>query len=120
MSSTTPPSGGSMPTAPPNPLMTPPPGGWINPSEAPMSQRAVLLVGPVTTFYILGLAAVALRIWARHVKRLSWRLSDYAVFIAVVFGTGYVAICWLGKSQHTISYTASLSGNMILTSSLTG
>lgn len=78
--------------------LTPPPGGWINPSQAPMSPRAVLLVGPVTTFYILGLCSIVLRIWARYITKVAWRLSDYAVIIAAIFGTGYIAICWLGEA----------------------
>jgi hypothetical protein len=80
---------------------TPPPGGWIDPSKVPMNHRAVLLLGPVTTFYILALAAIVLRVWARHIKKTSLRLSDYAVFIAAIFGTGYVAMCWLGETRYT-------------------
>ncbi|KAK7746794.1 hypothetical protein SLS53_001982 [Cytospora paraplurivora] len=69
-----------------NPSIAPPPGGWIDPSEDPMSHRAVLLVGPVTTFYILGLAAVALRLWARRIKKASWQ------FMAAGGGIGYPLI----------------------------
>jgi hypothetical protein len=62
-----------------------------------MHHKAVLLVGPVTAFYILDLAILVLRVWARHIKKASWRLSDYAIFVAAFFGTGYIAICWLGE-----------------------
>ncbi|KAF3767984.1 hypothetical protein M406DRAFT_321812 [Cryphonectria parasitica EP155] len=69
-----------------------------------MHPRAVLLVAPVTAFYILGLAAIGLRIWARHIKKVSWRLSDYTILIAAVFGTGYVAMCWLAATRGGIGY----------------
>jgi hypothetical protein len=65
-----------------------------------MHERAVLLVGPVTAFYILDLIALALRVWARHIKKTAWRLSDYAIFIAAIFGTGYIAICWIGETPR--------------------
>ncbi|KAI0594482.1 hypothetical protein F4775DRAFT_596264 [Biscogniauxia sp. FL1348] len=104
MSGTTTPLGSATPAVATNSLMAPPPGGWIDPSEAPMHPRAVLLVGPVTAFYILGLAAIGLKIWARHIKKLSWRLSDYAVFIAAVFGTGYIALCWLVADRGALGY----------------
>ncbi|KAI0380182.1 hypothetical protein F5Y04DRAFT_100416 [Hypomontagnella monticulosa] len=81
-----------------------PPGGYINPSQVPLSHKAVLLVGPVTAFYILDIAALALRVWARHVKRASWRFNDYAVFIAAIFGTGYFAICWLTATRGGLGY----------------
>lgn len=81
-----------------NPLLVPPPGGWIDPSNEPIPTRAALLVGPVTAFYILALGAIGLRVWSRHIKKISWRLSDYAVLIAALFGTGYLAICWLGET----------------------
>ncbi|TEY32580.1 hypothetical protein BOTCAL_0720g00010 [Botryotinia calthae] len=84
--------------------LTPPPGGWINPSEVPMSSRAALLVVPVTTFYILGLGAIVLRIWARYITKVSWQLSDYAVIIAATFGTGYIAICWLAAVRGCLGY----------------
>ncbi|RYP52218.1 hypothetical protein DL768_002537 [Monosporascus sp. mg162] len=104
MSGIAPPLGGATPAAPPNPLMVPPPGGWIDPSEVFMHHRAVLLVGPVTAFYILGLAVIVLRVWARHIKKTSWQLSDYAVFIAAIFGAGYVAICWLVADRGGLGY----------------
>ncbi|PQE13588.1 integral membrane protein [Rutstroemia sp. NJR-2017a BVV2] len=83
---------------------TPPPEGWINPSEAPMHPRAVLLIGPVTVFYFLGVVAIILRIWARYLTKVSWRLSDYAVIIAFFFGTGYVAICWIAADRGALGY----------------
>ncbi|KAI0175870.1 hypothetical protein GGR52DRAFT_589650 [Hypoxylon sp. FL1284] len=104
MSGTTPPGGVATTAAPPNPLMSPPPGGWIDPSKALLQQRAVLLVGPVTAFYILDLVALALRVWARRIKKVPWRLNDYAVFVAAIFGTGYFAICWLTVTRGGLGY----------------
>ncbi|KAI1758255.1 hypothetical protein F4782DRAFT_477152 [Xylaria castorea] len=104
MSGTAPPQGGTTPAAPLNPLTVPPPGGWIDPSKVPFSPRAILLVGPITAFYVLALAAIVLRIWARHIKKASWRLSDYAILVAAVFGTGYVSICWLAADRGDLGY----------------
>ncbi|KAH6649205.1 hypothetical protein F5144DRAFT_99 [Chaetomium tenue] len=101
MSGATPPSG---PGGPLNPLMVPPPGGWINPTEAPRQQAAVLLVGPVTAFYILALAALGLRVWAKYIKKAQFRFADYAVFTAAFFGTGYLAICWIAVERGGIGY----------------
>jgi hypothetical protein len=98
MSSTASPTSRATASAPVNPLLVPPAGGWIDPSKAPMSQQAILLVGPITTFYILALVAIGMRIYARRIKKISFRLSDYAVFIAALFGTAYVAMCWLGEN----------------------
>ncbi|OTA64299.1 hypothetical protein K449DRAFT_394111 [Hypoxylon sp. EC38] len=95
---------GVTPAATTTPLMVPPPGGWIDPSKVPMSPKAILLVGPVTAFYILGLVALVLRVWAKQMRKSSWRLSDYAVFIAVIFGTGYVALCWLVAARGGLGY----------------
>lgn len=104
-----PPSSDTAPTAAaPNPLMMPPPGGWIDLSEAPMHHRAVLLVGPITAFYVLALAAIAFRFWARHIKRATWRLSDYSVVTAAVFGTGYFVVCWLGEDLSPLSCSAAM------------
>lgn len=102
MSGTPPrPLGGPNAVPRPNPLMVPPPGGWIDPSKVPMHHEAILLVGPITAFYLLDIAALALRIWARYIKKATWRLSDYAIFIAFLFGTGYIAICWFGMTSFT-------------------
>ncbi|KAK4031538.1 hypothetical protein C8A01DRAFT_21259 [Parachaetomium inaequale] len=82
----------------------PPPGGWIDPTKAPLQQAAVLLVGPVTAFYILALAALGLRVWAKYIKKAQFRFSDYAVFTAALFGTGYLAICWIAVERGGIGY----------------
>lgn len=78
-------------------MMVPPPGGWRDLTKEPINAKAALLVGPVTAFYVVALFAIGLRFWARHLKKAKWRLSDYAVLVAAVFGTGYLSICWLGK-----------------------
>ncbi|KAI1308252.1 hypothetical protein F5Y03DRAFT_95715 [Xylaria venustula] len=82
----------------------PPPGDYIDPSRDPISPKATVLVGPVTAFYILDIAALALRVWARHIKKATWKLSDYAIFIATIFATGYVAICWLTVAKGGLGY----------------
>lgn len=62
-----------------------------------LPERAVLLVAPVTTFYLLAIICVGLRIWAKKLKKNSLRFNDYAIFIATLFATAYLSICWLGK-----------------------
>ncbi|OAG08640.1 uncharacterized protein CC84DRAFT_1203964 [Paraphaeosphaeria sporulosa] len=105
MSGTVSPTLGSVtPVAHHNPLMVPPPGGWIDPSRATMHYRAVILVAPITAFYILDLLVLLLRAWSRYIKKSSWRLSDYFIFIASIFGTGYIAICWLVAERAGIGY----------------
>ncbi|KAI0972308.1 hypothetical protein F4678DRAFT_57575 [Xylaria arbuscula] len=81
-----------------------PTGGYIDPSRDPISPKAALLVGPVTAFYILDLAVLALRVWSRHIKKVTWGLSDYAIFIATIFATGFVAICWLTVARGGLGY----------------
>ncbi|KAI0424553.1 hypothetical protein F5Y09DRAFT_353289 [Xylaria sp. FL1042] len=84
--------------------LAPPPGGYIDPSTDPISPKAALLVGPVTVFYVLDLVVLAFRVWARRIKKATWRFSDYAIFIAAVFATGYVALCWIAVAQGGIGY----------------
>jgi len=86
------------------PAMVPSPGGWLSP-KAPMSHKATLLVGPVTTFYILMLGALALRVWARRIKKIPFWLADYAVFVAAIFGTAYFAMCWTVAVRGNLGYS---------------
>ncbi|PSR83627.1 hypothetical protein BD289DRAFT_483228 [Coniella lustricola] len=81
-----------------------PPGGYIDPTKAPMSHKGILLVAPITTFYVLGLGAIGLRLWARHIKKISWQLSDYFVLVAAVLGAGYLAICWIVATRGCVGY----------------
>jgi hypothetical protein len=84
--------------------MVPPPGGWRDLTKEPINAKAALLVGPVTAFYVVALFAIGLRFWARHLKKAKWRLSDYAVLVAAVFGTGYLSICWLVVERGGVGF----------------
>lgn len=46
--------------------------------------HARLLFGINTTFLLLALIAVILRIYARRIKRASFVAEDYCVFVAMV------------------------------------
>ena len=56
----------------------------------PSEGRTLLVV--VTVFWCLALIAVALRVWARLIKRQPIVFNDYAAFVALLFASG-VAIC---------------------------
>ncbi|KAI0817162.1 hypothetical protein GGR55DRAFT_673003 [Xylaria sp. FL0064] len=97
-------SGGPMAVVPPSPMLTPPPGGWVDTSKASINPGGARLVAPITIFYFLGLFAVGLRFWARHIKKTSWQLSDYSIIIAVISGTGYVVICWITATHGGLGH----------------
>jgi hypothetical protein len=87
----------------PSALGAPPPGGFANTRDGPLPERAALLVGPVTAFYMLAIVCVGLRIWAKRFKKNSLRFNDYAIFIATLIATGYLAICWIGREAPYLS-----------------
>ncbi|KAH6657930.1 hypothetical protein BKA67DRAFT_656166 [Truncatella angustata] len=69
-----------------------------------MPPRAVLLVVPVTTFFILAIACIGLRLWAKRIKKTSLRFCDYAILVAAVFAAGYLGICWLVVDRGGVGY----------------
>ncbi|KAJ4288099.1 hypothetical protein N0V90_012116 [Kalmusia sp. IMI 367209] len=76
---------------PVNPLLA---GPFLDTSGA-LQPDAVRLVTPITVFYILAIISIGLRIWAKRIKKNALRFNDYAIFVAAVFATGYLAIIWL-------------------------
>ncbi|KAF2686352.1 hypothetical protein K458DRAFT_486331, partial [Lentithecium fluviatile CBS 122367] len=100
-------SGQSLPSLPQprSPLGPPvPQGPFIDTRAKPLPSRAILLVAPVTSFYILALICIGLRIWSKRLKKNSLRFSDYAIFVAAIFATGYLSICWIAVERGGVGY----------------
>jgi hypothetical protein len=77
-----------------------PQGPFIDPATEPMPEKAILLVAPVTTFFILALVCIGLRLWSKKIKKTSLRFSDYSVLVAAVFAAGYLALTWLSMGNQ--------------------
>jgi hypothetical protein len=92
---------GPPPGGPPaGPPVGPPPVNpklFVDTRAGPLPHKAVLLVAPITTFYIIALICIGLRVWAKRIKKTNLRFTDYAIFVAFTFATGYLGLCWLGK-----------------------
>jgi hypothetical protein len=88
----------SGPPAPPA-LDVSPPGGFANTRTGHLPKRAVLLVAPITIIYTLAMVCIVLRVWGKRIKKNVLRFNDYAIFVAAIFATAYLSICWLGKGQ---------------------
>lgn len=86
------PPGSPSPPGPPGLI-----GSFIDTTTGPLPRKAVLLVAPVTIFYGLAIISIGLRIWGKMIKKNTIRFNDYAIFIAAIFATGYLSICWLGE-----------------------
>ncbi|RYP04375.1 hypothetical protein DL765_010215 [Monosporascus sp. GIB2] len=86
---------GAAPNGSPPGLPPVPEGPFINPLGEPLPPRAVLLVAPLTAFFVLAMICIGLRLWAKRIKKNSLRFCDHAIVVAAVFATGYIAICWL-------------------------
>ncbi|KAI0846347.1 hypothetical protein F5Y00DRAFT_264728 [Daldinia vernicosa] len=87
------------PSGPPVPT-----GPFIDPAKESLPPRAVLLVAPVTTFFILAILCIGLRLWAKRIKKISLRFTDYAIIVAAVFSVGYLSICWLVAEQGGVGF----------------
>ncbi|KAI1643796.1 uncharacterized protein F4817DRAFT_348677 [Daldinia loculata] len=81
-----------------------PTGPFIDPAKESLPPRAVLLVAPVTTFFILAIICIGLRLWAKRIKKISLRFTDYAIIVAAVFSAGYLSICWLVAKQGGVGF----------------
>ncbi|KAF1949854.1 hypothetical protein CC80DRAFT_456784 [Byssothecium circinans] len=94
-------SSGPPGTSPRPPGLT---GPFVNLAARPLPERAILLVTPVTIFYSLAIVCIGLRIWSKIIKKNSIRFSDYAIFVAAIFATGYLSICWLVVERGGVGY----------------
>ena len=64
--------------------------------------QGVMLIAIIAIFWTLAVVSVALRIWARHIKKVQFVINDYAIFVAIVSP-------W---SECTSSYTLALRASL--------
>ncbi|KAH8722614.1 hypothetical protein GQ44DRAFT_774872 [Phaeosphaeriaceae sp. PMI808] len=98
-----------VPPSTPSALSTPPiapglAGPFLDLTAEPISNNAFALVVPVTIFYSLAIICIGLRIWAKLIKKNAIRFNDYAIFVAAIFATGYLCICWLVAERGGLGF----------------